>query len=133
MSKCTESLFRTGLQNTVEKVIQCHFYSQKMRLSMTRTELKVLKRIKWRSPTDAKLNKRLATSRHDASLTECTLPTTTEGGAKQEPSRQEVVDTDAAAYRGRRAKAVVVTTKANLLVSVTVPDAREAEELAVSY
>ncbi|KAH7953073.1 hypothetical protein HPB49_004262 [Dermacentor silvarum] len=49
-------------------------------------------------------------------------------------SLQEMVYTDAAAYRGRRAKAVVVTIKMGLLVNATMPDAttQEAEELAVA-
>ncbi|KAH7953436.1 hypothetical protein HPB49_008399 [Dermacentor silvarum] len=47
---------------------------------------------------------------------------------------QEVVYTDAAAYRGRSTKAVVVTTKMGLLVNATMPDAttQEAEELVVA-
>ncbi|KAH7932997.1 hypothetical protein HPB49_006219 [Dermacentor silvarum] len=49
-------------------------------------------------------------------------------------SLQEVVYTDAATYRGRRAKAVVVTTKLGLPVNATMPDAttQEPEELVVA-
>lgn len=145
VSTSTDKLLSMGMHNTVAELIEGHLSNQKARLAQTSTGQKVLQQIKWTSqdavpPKEIPQEWRRHIKIHP--LPKNMHPDYHQGRrearakalSKKYGPLGMVAYTDAASYHGRRAKTVVVTTKTDLLIGATLPQAttQEAEEIAVA-